>query len=154
MKAKTVVLTLAICLMSLPLCFASDAMICTWKLNEAKSKIPAGSPKNTSVVVSALGGNMKISIDGVDSSGKPTHSEWTGKFDGKDYAVTGDATSDMRSYTKVDDHSTDFAAKKGGKTTISGRVTISADGKTRTVNLKANDSMGMSVEATYVYDKQ
>ena len=154
MKAKTVLLTLAICLISLPLCLASDANVGTWKLNEGKSKIPAGAPKNTQVVVSAMGGNMKISIDGVDSSGKATHSDWTGKFDGKDYAVTGDATSDMRSYKKVDDHSTDFAAKKDGKTTLSGRVTISADGKTRTVNLKGNDSMGMSVEATYVYDKQ
>ena len=154
MKPRTVVLTLAVCLLSLPLCFASDANVGTWKLNEAKSKFASGMPKNTMVVVSALGGNLKIAIDGVDAAGKPTHNEWTGKFDGKDYAVTGDSTSDMRSYNKVDDHTTDFAAKKGGKTMISGRIAISADGKTRTVTLKASDSMGMSVEATYVYDKQ
>lgn len=28
---------------------------------------------------------MKITIDGIGSDGKPTHNEWTGKYDGKDY---------------------------------------------------------------------
>jgi len=27
---------------------------------------------------------VKITTDGIDADGKPAHSEWTGKFDGKD----------------------------------------------------------------------
>jgi len=34
------------------------------------------------------------------------------KFDGKDYPVTGDPNSDMRSYTKVDEHTLGFNVKK------------------------------------------
>jgi hypothetical protein len=39
-----------------------------------------------------LGDNVKITVDGADRDGKPTHNEWTGKFDGKEYPVTGDPT--------------------------------------------------------------
>jgi hypothetical protein len=54
---------------------------------------------------------------------KPTHNEWTGKFDGKDYPVTGDPNSDMRSYTKIDAHTLGLNVKKGGKITTSCRRT-------------------------------
>src|SRR5438045_1725548 len=97
----------------------------TWKLDEAKSKITPNAPKNNTVVYEAAGDNVKVTVGGVGSDGKPTHSEWTGKFDGKDYPVTGDPNSDMRSYTKIDDHTLGFNVKKGGKVTTSGRVVVS-----------------------------
>jgi hypothetical protein len=53
----------------------------TWKLNEAKSKFSPGMAKNTTIVYEAVGDNVKITIDGFDSGGKPTHNEWTGKLD-------------------------------------------------------------------------
>ena len=102
----------------------------------------------------ATGGKVKITTDGVDGAGKPTHAEWTGKFDGKDYPVTGDQTSDMRSYTKVDDRTLDFAVKKGGKVTVTGHVSVSADGKSRTVNTSGTNAKGKKFRNTSVYDKQ
>jgi hypothetical protein len=126
----------------------------TWKLNEAKSKLAAGAAKNNTVVYTAAGDSVKVTIDGVDGSGKPMHTEWTGKFDGKDYPVTGDATSDMRSVKKINARTLDFAAKKGGKVTISGRIAVAADGKSRTVTASGTDSMGMKMSSTAVYDKQ
>ena len=39
MKAKTIVLTLALCFVAAAVCFADDAFTGTWKLNEAKSAI-------------------------------------------------------------------------------------------------------------------
>jgi len=62
----------------------------TWKLNEAKSKLAPGTAKNSTVVYSTMGDNMMVTIDGTDAAGKPAHNEWMGKFDGKDYPVTGD----------------------------------------------------------------
>src|ERR1700694_2527972 len=38
----------------------------TWKLNEAKSKIPAGMYKNTTAVYSEMKDEMKVTVDGVD----------------------------------------------------------------------------------------
>src|SRR5271170_7076500 len=104
MKTKPILLTLALCFVT-AVSFASPNMG-TWKLNEAKSKFPPGAPKNVTVVYEASGDNIKVTVDGVDGSGKPTHNVWTGKLDGKDYPLVGDPAANTRSYTKVDDHTT------------------------------------------------
>jgi len=134
--------------------FAADAQIGTWKLNEGKSKLSAGGPKNHTVVYAAAGDKVKVTVDGTDPAGKPTHSEWTGAFDGKEYPVAGDAISDMRSYTKVDDHTLAMTIKKGGQVTVTGKIAVSADGKTRTVTTSGMDAKGNAFTSTAVYDKQ
>jgi len=154
MKTRTILLTLLLCFVGATVCFAADVFIGTWKLNEAKSKIAAGSLKNTTVVYEAAGDNVKVTTDGTDGDGKPSHSEWTGKFDGKDYPVTGDPSTDTRSYKTVNDHTLAFTNKKGDKMTISGRGVVSADGKTRTVTITGTDSKGKKYTSTAVYDKQ
>jgi hypothetical protein len=154
MKTRTIGLTLGMLFVGLALCSAQNPMLGTWKLNEAKSKIPAGSSKNLTVKYEAAGDSMKATIDGVDGQGKPTHTEWTGKFDGKDYPVTGDPTADTRSIKQVDAHNYQLTVKKAGKVTMTGKAVISADGKSRTVSVSAKDSMGMKIEGTSVYDKQ
>ncbi|PYS39505.1 MAG: hypothetical protein DMF71_15095, partial [Acidobacteria bacterium] len=96
-----------------------------------------------------------VIIDGTDKDGKPTHNEWTGKFDGKDYAVTGDPKSDMRSYTKIDDHTLKFTVKKADKTTITGRIVVAADGKSRMVTAQgADEQQGKKSKEKASYDKQ
>jgi len=152
MKTRTIALTIAMCF-AVTLCFASPQMG-TWKLNEAKSKFPPKSAKNTTVVYEAAGDNIKVTVDGVDSDGKPVHNEWTGKFDGKDYPLTGDSLADTRAYKKVGDNKLELTNKKGGKMTASGTIVVSADGKTRTVTVSATDAAGKKVSYTAVYDKQ
>jgi len=155
MKTKTIVLTLALCFVAVAVCFAADAnMMGTWKLNDAKSQLGPGAPKNSTVVYEAAGDSVKVTIDGTDKDGKPTHTEWIGKFDGKDYPVTGDPNSDMRSITKIDDRTFGFNVKKDSKVTISGRIVVSADGKSRTVTTSGTDSNGNKVKSSVVYDKQ
>jgi hypothetical protein len=135
--------------------FAADSPhMGTWKLNEAKSKVGAGAPKNSTVVYSAAGDSVKVTVDGVDGAGKPSHNEWTGKFDGKDYPVAGEATADTRAYTKVNDTTLTFSQKKDGKVTTSGKIVISADGKSRTVTTTTTGADGTKVNSTAVYDKQ
>ena len=153
MKPRTIVLTFVVLFVALAVCFASPTFG-TWKLNEAKSKIPAGAPKNLTVVYEATGGSIKCTIDGVDGEGKPTHNEWTGKFDGKDYPVTGDPNSDTRAIKQIDDHNSDLTVKKAGKVTVAGKAVVSADGKTRTVTFSGTDAMGKHIESTAIYDKQ
>ena len=155
MKVRTVALTLVTLFVGVTMCLAAaNPNLGTWKLNEAKSKLGAGMPKNLTVVYEAAGDNVKGTIDGVDGMGKPTHNEWTGKFDGKDYPVTGDSASDSRAIKQIDDHNYELTVKKGGKVTMSGKATISADGKTRTVKVSGTNAAGKKVEGTSVYDKQ
>jgi hypothetical protein len=154
MKTKTSLLTLALCFAAGTVCLASP-FTGVWNLNEAKSKIAPGLPKNRVVVYKdAKGGMVNISVDSVDAKGKAGHSEWAGKFDGKDYAVTGDPTSDTRAYTKVDDRTMNFTSKKAGKIVVNGRVAVAADGKSRTVTTSGMDAKGKKVKSTAVYDKK
>jgi hypothetical protein len=153
MKIRTVALTVATCLLGLALCHASP-LVGTWKLNDAKSKFSPGAPKSVTVVYTVEGDSLKCTIDGVDGDGKATHSEWTGKADGKDYPVTGDSGSDARSLKMVNEHSYKVAAKQGGKVLYSGELVISADGKSRTVTLRGASADGKKISSTAVYDKQ
>jgi hypothetical protein len=154
MKTRTIILTVVTCFAGLTLGFAQNPNLGTWKLNEAKSKLSPGAPKNNTVAVESAGDSMKVTIDGVDGQGKPFHNEWTGKFDGKDYPLSGDPMWDSRSYKKTDDHTTELASKKDGKVTMTGHLVVSADGKTRTVTTSGTDPMGMKIHSTAVYDKQ
>ena len=153
MKTKTTGLALALCFFGAAACFA-DPQMGTWKLNEAKSKFAPGVPKNNTVVYEAVGDNVKITVDGTDKDGNATHNEWTGKFDGKDYPVTGDPNMDARSYKKVNDRTLEMTANKGGKVTVSGRIVVSADGKSRIVTTGEASAEGKSSKNRAVYDKQ
>ena len=154
MKAKKLLLTVALCFAGTALSFAQSPQMGTWKLDEAKSKIPAGIVKNSTVIYASEGDNVKVTTDGTDSNGKPLHTEWTGKFDGKEYPLTGDPTADSRSYKMIDEHKLELTSKKNGKETNSGRVEVSKDGKTRTLHMTATDSSGKKVSGLSMYNKQ
>jgi hypothetical protein len=155
MKTRTLALALVALFAAIMVAFAADDVnMGTWKLNEAKSKIPAGAGKNTDVVYAMAGDSVKVTVDGVDGAGKPTHNEWTGKFDGKDYPVTGDPEYDMRAYTRVNDHTLSIAEKKGGEVTLKGRIVVAPDGKSRTLTTHTTDAKGNKVTTVTVYDKQ
>jgi len=152
MRPRTVLATLAMCFVA-TLCFGADPNVGTWKLNEAKSKIAAGAPKNNTVVYDTAGDNIKITIDGTSGDGKPMHNEWTGKYDGKDYPVTGNSVEDSRSLKKINDRTLALTMKKDGKVTGTGRIVLAPDGKSRTVTTTRTDAKGKTISRA-VYDKQ
>jgi hypothetical protein len=155
MNKKTILLTVAIfAVVSLCCAATSDAFMGTWQLNEAKSKMAAGGAKNSTVTYSMSGDSITCTIDGTDASGQPLHTSWTGKFDGKDYPLTGDPNSDTRSYRLISSHTLSATDKKDGKVIETARVVISADGKSRTVTVHAKDAKGMKTTSIAVYDKQ
>jgi hypothetical protein len=154
MRARAIILTVALCFAGAALCFADNAHIGTWKLKEAKSELSPGAPKNHTVIYEVAGDNVKVTVDGTDSDGKRTHNEWTGKFDGKDYPVIGDPNSDALSYTKIDDRTLGLNFKKRGKRIACGRIEVSTDGKSRTVTMRGIDSKGKKFMSTTVYKKQ
>jgi hypothetical protein len=154
MKTRIILLTLGLCFIAVAVCFAQNPFMGTWKLNEAKSNLAPGAPRNNTVVYETAGINFKVTADGTDGAGKSTHSEWKGQFDGKDYPVTDDPNSDSRSYTRKGIHELDFTAKKGTKVTTTGRIVVSDDGKSRTVTTSGTDGQGKKFKSTAVYDQQ
>lgn len=154
MKAKAFLAAVALCLVTAGMCVAQTAHMGTWKLNEAKSNIPAGANKNHTVVYEAAGDSIKIVVDGTDAAGNAVHNEWTGKFDGKDYPLTGDPTADSRAYTRVGARTLAMTIKKDGKVTVTGRIIVTANGKSRTVTTSGTNAEGKKFRTVAVYDKQ
>ena len=154
MKPKAFVFAVLLSLLLAAGCFAQNVNMGTWKLNEAKSKIAAGGAKNHTVVYEAAGDQIKVIVDGIAGDGSATHNEWTGKFDGKYYAVTGDATSDERSYRMIGARTLALTGRKAGKVTLTGRIIITRNGKSRTVTTNVTDANGKRFSSTAVYDKE
>jgi hypothetical protein len=154
MKTRSMLLTMLLCVVGLTLAYGQSGHMGSWKLNEAKSKLIPGMMKNSLVTYTATGDMVKVTTDGVDGAGKPLHTEWTGKMDGKDYPLKGDPNADTRSYTKVDDRTLTLENKKAGKVTTSGKIVLSADGKSRTLTASGKTADGKMMTSVQVYDKQ
>ncbi|MDT4966711.1 MAG: hypothetical protein QOJ64_1448 [Acidobacteriota bacterium] len=154
MKRTVILITLAVLFGGARVCLADSPQIGTWKLNESKSTFPPGATKNKTVVYERVPHAVKVTVDGVDGAGNPVHSEWTGKFDGKLYPLTGDPTSDMRSYRVITDRVLLLKGVKDRKMTIIGRIIVSRDGRTRTVAATAVLPNGKKLSSTAVYDKE
>ena len=134
-------------------CFAANPHMGTWKLNEAKSKLVPGMGKNTTVTYAEQKDKIKITVEGVDKDGKPTHSVWVGKFDGKAYPVKGNLPANAVAYKVVNERTNDITAMKDGKTMWSGKIAVAADGKSRTVTINGTDANGKKFKGKAVYDK-
>jgi hypothetical protein len=153
MKIKRVGLTLLLSVAAAAMCFASNPTLGTWKLNESKSTLGEGAGKSTLVVWEKGDGQQKCTVDGIDAGGQKFHTVWTGKVDGKDYPITGDATSDTRSFKLNGEHKLDMVSKKDGKEIGDGTIVVAEDGKTRTVTSNMTNAKGEKVTSTLVYDK-
>lgn len=154
MKGRIILLALAALLVSATVCLADDPHMGTWKLNEAKSKFGPHATRNNTVVYEAAGEDVKVTVDGVDADGNAIHSEWTGKFNGRFYPVTGDPASDQRSYRRINKHTMALTGKKDGKVNLTGRIVVSANGRTRTVTTTGTNAKGKRSANRAVYDKE
>jgi hypothetical protein len=126
---------------------ATDPWVGTWKTNLAKSTFsPGPTPKVAATVKldSAPGGGLKLTIDGADAEGKPTHTESVSTFDGKDTPVDGAPAL----------NTTEAQGKVGGKPTVTTRVVVSADGKTMTATQNGQDIKGQAIKNVIVLERQ
>jgi len=134
---------------------AADNWLGTWKLNLAKSKFsPGPAPKSLTLKFEASQDGIKLTSDGVDADGKPTHGSYTSKFDGKDVPWAGNPNADTASPKRIDANSYQNTWKKDGKVTVTAKAVVSADGKTLTVTQTGKNAKGEAVNTTAVYDRQ
>lgn len=154
-KTRIAAATLALSIMAAGACFGASPQMGTWKLNESKSKPAPGMGKNTTVTYAESGDKIKVTVDGVDKDGKPSHGVWVGKFDGKPYPTKtkGNVGWNTVAYKVVNDHTNNITTWKDGKVAWSGTITVAADGKSRTVTMNGTDANGKNFKGKAVYDK-
>jgi hypothetical protein len=127
----------------------------TWELNLNKSKFSPSPPyKNLTRTYEITGDDIKTSAKGIDAEGKPVDLRVTGKFDGKDHPITGSPNSDTISYKRVNASTYDSVQKKKGKVVITGRTTVSKDGKVLTYSTKGTNEKGQAINNIGIYDRQ
>ncbi len=158
MRKNGLMVSLAACcaiVLSSSIALAADNWLGTWNLDLAKSKYsPGPAPKSLTLKFEAMPGGIKFTGDGVGADGKPTHSMYLSKFDGRDVPYEGNTDAETASPKKIDDNSYDNTWKKGGKATTAVRVVVSADGKTMTITQTGTNAKGEAVNNAIVYNKQ
>jgi len=152
------VLATTVLLVSLALSVAAragDQHSGTWKMNPAKSMYnPGPAAKSVTLRIESDENGYKINAEGIGGDGNPTHVEYSAKFDGKDYTISGVPGAEMVSVKRIDANTVESTIKAGGQLVMTVRSTVSKDGKTRTSVFKGKDAQGRDVNNVVVYDKQ
>jgi hypothetical protein len=126
----------------------------TWTLNIAKSKFnPGPPPKSMKVVYAPAGESIKITVDVAWGAGESQRWEMAGKYDGKDYPITGNPAADTASFKRVDDHTGESTFKKDGKVVATNTRVLSKDGKTLTITSKGTTADGKPRHDVQVFEK-
>lgn len=132
-----------------------DPWIGMWDLNPAKSRLsPSSVPQRDTRIFSPTPDGEKAAWHEVDRNGKASHTACTYAFDGKDYRITGDDSSETLSFTRAGDRALAFVAKKDGKVVRSGTRAVSADGKVMSVTFKITAENGQPSEELWVLDRR
>jgi len=122
----------------------------TWQLNLTKSTFSPGPPpfKRTTCTIAPWDGlkdGVKVTYDMVRPRGGVMHLEWSGKFDGGDYALQGiEDYAITNAYRRIDDRTFQVVQKADGSGALAATMTISPDGQTLTM---------ISSGSTAVYDR-
>jgi hypothetical protein len=162
MRPRLGMLFFVVLLVAVGVSAQNDPLIGTWKLNLAKSKYNPGPPPKspTTLKITAAAGGIRVVADGVNAQGQVTHTDYTAKFDGKDYPRTAtaggkpDGTAyDSIALKKIDAYNVDATEKLKGQMLGVAHWTISQDGKTRTVTGTVKDAQGQPTNNTLVWDK-
>jgi hypothetical protein len=128
----------------------------TWTLNVGKSSYNPGPPpyRRGSFVVEPAGDGVRIVSRLIRARGGVVHTEWTGRFDGKDYPVQGIDEVLSYAYLPIDERTWELVIKADGRTIGKSRATMSADGRTLTTVTAARDPRGNDITTTTVYEKR
>ena len=146
------VAVLAVFASAMPLAQAPDPLLGTWKLNPAKSKT---SFKSGTSVFEAAGDGVKATVNLVGADGTAFDWTFTGKYDGKDYPVTGRSPyGDTVAFTRVNPNTYRISVKQAGKPTVTQTIVVAPDGKTRTTTVKGTNAKGEPVDGMSFYEKQ
>jgi len=145
---------------ALTLCmFASIALSAdftgTWKLNTAKSKFTGISmPKELTVTYAAQGSGWRYSAKGIGPTGEAINRSFTYVKDGEEIKTTGFADFDAIVLQNGNSEKSTATYKRQGKPVGTATRTLSADGKTMTINGEVTLPDGKKATMISVYGKQ
>jgi hypothetical protein len=158
MYTRVCLFVFAMTLLPVMLMAQTNTTVGTWKLNLAKSKFnPASStPRSRTRTVEAQGDDVKVSYEGVAGDGSNVAYNFTMKYDGKYYPISGEGStngSDTISVKRINASTTLSISKRAAKVVQTTRTVVSKDGKITTLTSKGTNEKGQPTSSKSVYDK-
>ena len=136
------------------LLIAAEPFAGTWQLNLEKSKYKTGTPpKEQTITIAQSGSDLDVRISGTAADGSAIMSHYTVPAEGGEGKII-EAPYEAVSGKRMGPNQLDITYSKGGKVVLTVHSRVSADGKTRTIDVKGTDTQGKPIDATAVYDKQ
>lgn len=133
---------------------APESVIGSWKLDTTKSTSNVPMPRSETRTYVASPGGVTVSWTRVAADGKESTVRTTFKYDGKDYPVTGSPDFDAISAKRIDANTIESTQKRMGKDVGTTKRTVSADGKTLTLDSKLTNAKGDQANTSMVYERQ
>lgn len=136
-----------------------DPALGSWKLNAAKSTFTPGPPikgDTRSYEVNAEGW-LIVTTETIQPDGRHTGVRFAAKFDGKPYPQIGRfaPTVTLITYEPVDKRTLKYTQRDAGGTVVSTNTrTVSADGRTMTIEQKSTDDSGRPVVNVELFERQ
>jgi hypothetical protein len=138
-----------------PEAMAGDQAVGTWKQSSAENEIASIAIASVNIVeIDPSQNGIRLTLDRTDPGGSISRAEFIGRYDGKDYAVTGLPDADTISLKMIDAYTVTCLYKKAGKPVKMDRIVISEDGRKATVFQKGKDPNGMDAIVAYTWSKQ
>jgi len=138
--------------------WAADPSIGTWKLNIAKSKLvpcAQGLPKEETIVIRELGKDeFELTLTGIEGNGAKTSFKITWPQRGGVATDSNATKGDSSVVTMIGPGEWYDTAMQNGKQNQFVHSSISKDGKTMNVRVKATDAQGKTTEQLAIYEKQ
>jgi hypothetical protein len=134
----------------------TDPQVGTWVLDVTKSTYsPGPAPQSqTAAVYAASANGLKVVATGTDAAGKPTNTEFTVTFDGKDHPAKGSPDFTTISAKRIDSHTIEYTRKGAGKVQQTATRAVSKDGKTATLTVVGTDGQGRTINRVQIYVKK
>jgi hypothetical protein len=135
---------------------ADEPFVGTWKLNVNKSRYGLRQPQKSEILqIDTQQNGLKYLADGIDAEGKNIHFEFSPKYDGEYYPVTGTvAAGSAMALKKVDANTRELVLKIEGKEVQRRRDVVSQNGKTLTRTVTAINSQEQDAKDVIVFDRQ
>ena len=136
-----------------------DPALGTWKLNVAKSTFTPGPPikgDTRSYEVNDEGW-LIVTTETIQPDGRKTGVRFAAKFDGKAYPQIGRfaSTVTLITYEPVDKRTLKYTQRdSSGKVNSTNTRTVSADGRTMTIEQKSTDDKGRPVVNVELFERQ
>lgn len=132
-----------------------DPAVGTWELDLTQSSFtPGPAVRSQTRTYTQTPDGVRFVLEGVSATGAPMHTEYTARYDGKDYPLIGAGYTNWIALTRINTVRTDGVEKKDGRPVYTVSRIVSTDSRTMTITVNGRNVRGDSVANVLVFRRR